>query len=139
MQRAGVHPGPACAEHDHRCREGTRGFVLDLRELRLAGTLMLGAGLVISRLPGHPGLICPLRAVTGIPCPLCGMTTSVVATLEGRLGDAFGAAPAGVFLVLAAVGLLVIRRPERVRVPVPLVLGTLALMWVFQLFRYQIL
>lgn len=139
MQRAGVHPGPACAGHGPGCREAPRGFVVDLSELRVAGALMLAAGLVISRLPGHPGLLCPLRAVTGIPCPLCGMTTSVVATMEGRLGDAFSAAPAGVLVVLVALLVLVVRRPQRIRVPVPLLLGALAAMWVFQLFRFQVL
>jgi hypothetical protein len=31
---------------------------------------------------------CPLRALTGIPCPTCFLTRSVLATLHGDLGGA---------------------------------------------------
>lgn len=33
-----------------------------------------------------PGIICPLRSVTGIPCPTCHLTRSAMATLRGDLG-----------------------------------------------------
>lgn len=32
---------------------------------------------------------CPLRSLTGIPCPTCGMTRSFVAIAQGNLGQAF--------------------------------------------------
>ncbi len=36
-----------------------------------------------------PGLQCPIRALTGIPCPTCGMTRSFVAIAHGDLAEAF--------------------------------------------------
>ena len=73
---------------------------------------MLAAGAILPFLPGHAGLPCPLRTLTGVPCPMCGMTTSVEATLHGHPGSALGANPAGPALVLCAVAIL-LRRPKR--------------------------
>src|SRR5437879_6489635 len=96
---------------------------------------MLVAALVLPVIPGHPHLICPLRTLTGVPCPLCGMTTSVEATVHLRLGDALAANPAGILAVAVAV-LLLLRRPPGVRLSLPLVLAALALMWVCELHRF---
>lgn len=109
------------------------------RDLRWAGGAMLGIGLVMTRLPAGVGLPCPLRTITGVPCPLCGMTTSVKATLAGDLGHAVAANPAGVVAVALAVVLLVIH-PADLRVPpMPVVLAVLAAMWMFELARFGIL
>ena len=96
---------------------------------------MLAGALVLPLLPVHPPLLCPLKTVTGVPCPLCGMTTSVEATMHLHLGDALAATPAGVLLVIVAIVLL-IRRPKTMRVPYALVFAVLALMWAFQLHRF---
>jgi hypothetical protein len=109
--------------------------VPDTRDLRFAGGLMLAAAVVLPAIPGHPGLPCPLRTLTGVPCPLCGMTTSVEATVHFHLGDALAAAPAGIIVVALAIVFL-IRRPERIRVPMALVYVVLAAMWIFQLHRF---
>lgn len=43
----------------------------------LGGALILGDG----ALAGH--VLCPLRAATGVPCPLCGATRSVALAVRG--------------------------------------------------------
>ncbi len=109
------------------------------RHLRWAGGAMLGAGLVMTRLPAGAGLPCPLRTITGVPCPFCGMQTSVKATLAGDLGAAVAANPVGVVAVLVAVVLLV-TRPADIRIPpTPVIVAALAAMWVFELARFGIL
>jgi len=113
----------------------TEVAVVDGADVRRAGVFMLAAAAVLPALPGHPGLPCPLRTVTGVPCPLCGMTTSVEATVHLHLGDALAVAPAGILLVAFAIWLY-IRRPAQLRIPMPLIIGALAVMWVFQLHRF---
>ena len=116
----------------------TRTLPLAAPPLRGAAIGMLGAALVLPALPGHPGLLCPLRTVTGIPCPFCGMTTSVESTVHLRFRDALAANPAGLFLVAAALWLL-LRRPARLRYSLPVLWAGLALMWVFELHRFAII
>jgi hypothetical protein len=96
---------------------------------------MLGAAFVLPALPGHPGLACPLRAATGVPCPLCGMTTSVEDTVHLHVGAALAANPAGVLAVAAAVLALVVR-PRRVTMPTAAGVMLMASMWLFELHRY---
>lgn len=111
---------------------------LDASELRLAGAAMIAGGAALQLSPVHPPILCPLRTLTGIPCPLCGMTTSVEATLRLDLGTAVAATPAGVALVAAALALLFLR-PTVIRLSAPALYATLAAMWVYQLFRFSIL
>ena len=75
---------------------------IDARDLTTAGAAMLGAAFVLPALPGHPGAPCPLRLLTGVPCPLCGMTTSVEESVRGHLSRAFAANPGGIAAVAVA-------------------------------------
>jgi hypothetical protein len=111
---------------------------LDVRDLQSAGGLMLGAAFVLPALPGHPGMPCPLRTLTGIPCPLCGMTTSVEDTAHAHLAQAFAANPAGIGAVALAAALLVFR-PANVVVSRLAMAGALAAMWGFELHRFGII
>ena len=115
-----------------------RAVELDVRDLRVAGTLMAAASILLPLLPGYAGTPCPLRALTGVPCPLCGMTTSVRSTMGLDLERAWASNPGGIAAVLA-VGALLVIRPARVHIPqvvIPLVLGCL---WVFELVRFSVL
>jgi uncharacterized protein DUF2752 len=115
-----------------------RTLSLQPGELRLAGAAMLAAGLALPVVPGHPSFVCPMRALTGIPCPLCGLSTSVEATVRLDLRDALAANPFGLVLVLAALALLVVR-PRRLAVPSAAIWLTLAASWLFELHRFSVL
>lgn len=70
---------------------------------------------------GRPvGGACLFRRMTGVPCPTCGMTRSIVLTLNGHLGAALRlnlAGPAWVLAVLTlAAALLWLAWRERYRV-----------------------
>jgi MFS superfamily sulfate permease-like transporter len=108
---------------------------LDPRDLQTSATVMLAAAVAMPLLPVHNGIACPLRTLTGVPCPLCGMTTSVEAVVRFDFRAALEANPAGIALVLLALILLTVR-PRRVVVPSIVVPVALAAMWAFELHRY---
>ncbi len=108
---------------------------IDAGDLRIAGGLMVLLALIRPFIPLDLGVLCPLRAVTGVPCPFCGMTTSVTAAVHFDIAGAVAANPAGIVAVGVAL-LLLIRRPTSVKVSMPLVLLALGAMWVFELSRY---
>ena len=58
---------------------------------------------------------CLLRAAVGVPCPFCGMTTGVLATLRGDASAAFAANPAAPLVALALVAIVVVRLARLVR------------------------
>ncbi len=104
------------------------------RELRIAGIALVCAAGVWPALPVHPPLACPLRSITGIPCPLCGMTRACVAALHGHVGASLAFNPVGVLVVLAAV--VAVLRPQvlsRIRLPIWNVVMTLGAMWVWNI------
>jgi hypothetical protein len=110
---------------------------LDLTYLRRLGAPMLGLGLLLPRLPGHPGLPCPLRSLTGVPCPFCGMTTSVEAGVHLDLRAALLANPFGVVAVVMA-GLLFLRPAwRRVTVPLSVVIAAAASSELWELHRFK--
>ena len=111
---------------------------VDPSDARAAAGVLVVAGALLALSPVHPPLACPLRAATGVPCPLCGMTTSVVETLRLDVGDALAASPAGVGAVAAAAAVLALR-PRQLRFPAGVLYAALAAMWLFQLHRFGFL
>jgi Protein of unknown function (DUF2752) len=116
---------------------GAGTVALDTGDARIAGGLMLGCAALRPLVPGEPGLACPLRTLTGVPCPLCGMTTSVTAAVQLDLAGAIAANPAGLVAVVSA--LIVLLRPRaRLAVPAIVLYSGLAAMWIWELHRFSI-
>jgi len=67
----------------------------------LAGALLYNQGYPVS------WLVCPIRSLTGIPCPTCGMTRSLMAVARGEWGEAIGYHAFGplLFLILLVAAL----------------------------------
>ena len=92
---------------------------------------------------GDPGVLCPLRRFTGVPCPVCGSTTAFVELGSGSLAGALAANPvtvlAAVTLLLAPLG--VGRAWSRWRTSARAVALGLAVLtaWMWQLERFGLL
>ena len=121
------------------------------RDLRTFGVL---AGAAAAAMPWLPevGVTCPLRRVTGVPCPFCGMTTGTIEALNGDLAASVAANPAALVLMAAMVWawLRLLPSPLRWRAPgvrtgaAPLPLPVrvapwvaVGVLWIFQLARYD--
>ncbi|WP_189114928.1 DUF2752 domain-containing protein [Pilimelia terevasa] len=98
------------------------------------------------------GVPCPLRTVTGVPCPACGLTTAAEALVGGDAAGAAAANPAVFGLAaLTVVGLAALaRRGLRGGAPVPWsaaarrrvgwVVAVVAVgSWAFQLRRFGVM
>jgi len=109
---------------------------ISVRELRIAGAAMLGVAAVRPLIPVELVPPCPLRTITGIPCPMCGMTRGVTALVHGDFAHALLMNPASYLAVALAVLLLVQWRAKRVVIPVWVIIGVLAVMWTWQVFKY---
>lgn len=116
----------------------------------LAG--VLSAGLLLAWTSLKLPFICPLRALTGIPCPLCGMTTGTVAFLRGNLAESIRVAPLSVLFVPAIVAALAfktkaliasplrkVRSRPASRIGLALLAAALLSSWIFQLVRFGVI
>jgi hypothetical protein len=110
---------------------------LDLGPLRWGGAAMLALGAILPHVAGSPGLPCPLRSATGVPCPFCGLTTSVKATLNGKMHAAAVANPFGMVAVLVAIILVLRPAWRRLQVPAMLLVASVAGSWLFELHRFH--
>jgi hypothetical protein len=107
--------------------------VREPNQLRVAAAGLVGVAAAWPVLP-HPPFVCPLRAITGVPCPLCGMTRACVAAVHGHLATSLAFNPAGVLVVLAALVALV--RPQwltRLRAPAWVLLAAFAALWLWNI------
>jgi hypothetical protein len=121
--------------------------------MALTGLAAAGAAFVYPSVSRATGLTAPclLRLVTGIPCPMCGMTTAATSLAAGDLHAALAANPFVLVLAGAALAMTVLMAaraaglaaqaarwgPGRQRLAW-LVLGVLAVgSWLFQLHRFD--
>src|SRR6185436_12413139 len=87
------------------------------RDLRIAIGGLVGVAALWPVLPVHPGFACPMRTLTGIPCPFCGMTRSVVAAAHGHLLESLAFNPLGIAVL--AFGIAALVRPSLLRTTPP--------------------
>jgi hypothetical protein len=114
---------------------------VSVSRLALATVSSIGAAWIHEH--HDPGALCPLRRLTGVPCPMCGSTTVFMEAGAGHWTEALGANPFTVlaFLVFLAAPLGLIdpvstwaNLPTRRR---NIGLGViLALSWIWQLHRF---
>jgi hypothetical protein len=116
-----------------------------------AGAAAVGAvyPMIMAHTGGH-GLECPLRALTGVPCPFCGLTTATVSLMHGDWGTAAKTSPLAYLVAALAVGtapIMIARVLGKAPLPRPASERTrrriskgaavvVALSWLFQLHRY---
>ncbi len=104
------------------------------RDARIAGAGLLSIAALWWRAPVHPGVLCPLRAATGVPCPFCGLTRACIAGVHGHILRSLSYNPFGLAVLAAAVVFVV--RPSlvrRIRLPLWSVLVTIGVMWIWNI------
>jgi hypothetical protein len=128
------HVNGVCYGHTPLWR---RIVLLDLPLVGRVVGLLVALATLIPLVPGYPGITCPLRALTGVPCPFCGTTTSCRELLQMDIPASFLANPVGILTIAALFFIAFARRPH-LRVPVLLLIGLPAVLWVFQLHRFAL-
>lgn len=113
-------------------------YEVDIRRLRRPAVILLAGGLLLAHLPTGWGLPCPMRTLTGVPCPFCGVTTSVRDTLGGHVRAGLDAAPLGLALVVGALLVALRLSPTTIRVVRPILVVGVAAEWLFELHRFHI-
>ena len=114
----------------------TNETTVNLEALRVFGAGMLAVAAVRPLIPFEFVPPCPLRTLTGVPCPFCGMTRGVTAAVHADLARAVFLNPGSIAAVVLAVLLLIAWRTKRVQIPVWAIVVVFALLWSWQLFKY---
>jgi hypothetical protein len=137
MPVAEVAHGPRAGTCNHEAKPlWLRVVTLDAVALRRVILGLFSLALILPIVPGYPGLTCPLRALTGVPCPFCGTTGAVGEAARGNLLESLRTNPGPLIAVVVALALFALR-PARLRVPLVVLIALPAGMWVVELFRFS--
>jgi Protein of unknown function (DUF2752) len=136
-----------------RCRAAAARSYSVPERLGLSGLAATVAAFGYPSLSSHTRLAlpCPLRTLTGVPCPMCGMTTAATQLAAGHLGAAIAANPfvlllagvtAAMSVLLAARGLGMTPPPaewpaSRQRSSRRVIAALFGASWTFQLYRFH--
>ncbi len=117
----------------------TASMAVSLQPLRWLVVGCLGLAVVGMVLPFSPIPPCPLLTITGVPCPLCGMTRSVRSLLHLDLSASLRYQPFGFVAFLSGMIILALwaiprtRAVSVVRIPVAVVVAVVAVSWVWNI------
>ena len=137
------HPHSADHVHDASCAAQrsrlTASIAMPLRPLRWLVVGCLGLAVVGMVLPFSPIPPCPLLTITGVPCPLCGMTRSARSLLHLDLSASLRFQPFGLaafscgVIILALWAIPRTRAVSVVRIPVAVVIAVVAVSWIWNI------
>lgn len=114
-----------------------RRYEFDLTRLRIPSCALLVGGLALAHLPNGLGPPCPLRALTGVPCPFCGTTTAIGDAGSGHLRSAVSVAPIGIVVVVIAILAVLGALPKKLTLNPLVILSILSVEWIFELYRFH--
>lgn len=122
-------------------RTGPLGRLSAVTSTEVVAAIGLGGVAIAALLPAggieDGPVLCPFRALTGLPCPGCGLTRSWVYLMHGDIGSSLASNWFGPLLIIAVIALVVVsvrarlagKRPVDLDklVRAPMVLGFFAL------------
>lgn len=117
----------------------TASIAMPLRPLRWLVVGCMGLAVVGMALPFSPNPPCPMLTITGVPCPLCGMTRSARSLLHLDLSASLRFQPFGLAAFSCGVIILILwaiprtRAVSVVRVPVAVVVAVFAVSWIWNI------
>ena len=93
------------------------------RSLLLRHLLFLALAAGIWGLYGILDVSCPIRVLTGIPCPTCGTTRALLSLLRGDVSAYLRYQPMAVFLVLSVLAALHLPYVKKGKLPIRIFLA----------------